>query len=143
MTFLKSNHSFCFVADEVEFLLVPYDETADKGGSIFIPCVAVSVASKSSASISWSRRKPGISQPRGESEELTNGTDRVTIYSTKKQRENGVVIIKSILHLGCLELKDAGRYSCHATNAAINKTADFLLNVKGMCRKSTVCDVSY
>ena len=68
---------------------------------------------------------------RGGSEELASGKDRVTIFNTREHRENGVVVIKSILHVSCVELEDMGRYSCHANNAAVNKTADFLLNVKG------------
>ena len=95
-----------------------------------MPCIAVSLDTNSSIAITWRRSKGGTL--RGGSEPLTDDMERVSVFNSEEQRENGVIIVRSILQLGCLELEDAGIYSCQATNAAINKTADFLINVNGM-----------
>ena len=118
--------------------VVPDDQTVAKGESIFLPCAAMSIpgsddsnSSDDTISITWTRRKPGTQVARGKSEELTNGTERVSISLTEEQRGKGIVVVTSILKIGCLEFEDKGIYSCHVTNGAVNKTEEFDVDVKG------------
>ena len=112
-------------------MVAPGDQTAGKGENIFVPCVAVSIGADISTSITWTRRKLGSQGSRGESEVLTNRTDRVSIFHTVEERPNGVVVVRSVLEIGCVDLEDAGVYSCHSVSTSFNKTAEFLINVKG------------
>ena len=122
----------CVCADNIELMVVPGDQTTDKGGHILVPCVSVSIGADVNATLTWTRRKPGSQESRGDSELLTNTTDRVTIFHTREERASGVVIMKSVLHLGCVEFEDEGAYSCHVASTALNKTVEFLVDVKGM-----------
>ena len=113
-------------------MVVPGDQTIGKGEDILVPCVSVSIGADINTTVTWTRRKPGSQGLRGDSELLTNATDRVSIFHTREERASGVVIIKSVLHLGCVEFDDKGIYSCHVASTAVNKTAEFLVDVKGM-----------
>ena len=120
------------VTDKVELLVVPGDQTIGKGEDILLPCVSVSIGANVSTALTWTRRKPGSQGSRGDDEILTNTTDRVTIFHTREERASGAVVMKSVLHLGCVEFEDKGTYSCHVASTAVNKTVDFLVDVKGM-----------
>lgn len=120
---------YSLLADELELLVAPDDQTAAKGQTIYLSCAAVGISSNRSVSkITWKRSKP---VSRGKADELTNATERVAVYHMEEERENGVFIVKSILELSCLEFEDAGMYSCHATDTVINRTAEFGVTIEG------------
>ena len=114
-------------------MVVPDDQTVAKGHSVFLPCVATIVGNSSnlSTSITWTRRKPDTQATRGKGEELKNDMDRVSVFFKEEKRASGVVVVRSILQLGCMQFEDEGIYSCHVENAAMNKTAEFDIEVKG------------
>ena len=116
----------CVCADEIELIVVPSDQIVAKGEGIFLPCVALSQYTDGSTSVSWRRHrapKEGVN----EVEELKNTVKKVSIFHTEEQRGNGSLLIRSILHLGCLDEDDAGVYSCHVEKAAATKSAKFII----------------
>ena len=124
--------------DEIELMVAPSDQTADKGGDIFLPCIALSQYTDGSTTITWRRRIQESEEGENEFEELKNTTKRVSIFHTEEQQGSGYVLIRSILHLGCLDDGDVGMYSCHVANAAtVTKMANFIIDVQGSLQHLT------
>lgn len=113
---------------EIEMMVVPSDQTVDKGESIFLPCVVLSQHTDGSTKVTWKRNR----KLDGENsvEELKNTTKKVAIFQREEQKGNGYVLIRSTLYLGCMDEEDIGMYSCHATNANIMKTSNFMIDIR-------------
>lgn len=112
-------------------IVVPSDQTITKGESIFLPCVMLSQHTDGSTTVTWKRER----RVNGENvvEELKNTTKKVAIIQREEQRgSGGYILIRSTLHLGCVDEVDVGTYSCQVANAGATKTANFMIDIKGI-----------
>lgn len=113
-------------------MVVPSDHTIVKGEGILLPCVVLSQHTDGSTTVTWKRERRKLNGE-NEVEELKNTTKKVAIIQREERRgSGGFVLIRSILHLGCVDEGDVGMYSCHVANSEVTKTADFTIDIKGI-----------
>lgn len=107
--------------------MAPSSHTLPVNRSLSLPCVAYTPITHASLTfVTWSTGTT----------DLFNSS-KVTIHESYEER-GGVVFIRSILLISCVEVEDTAQYACHVMANGQQTTAEFTVIVQGI---HSMCNV--